>query len=86
MCEIVEACGQRPASVFRQTLRDGGANLGQDRLDCIGVSRLRSFLEELLKQRYLRNLAYIVPQLQQACARAAMPRPAADPPACPAAA
>jgi len=31
------------------------------------VTRLRSFLEELLKQRYLRNLAYIVPQLQQAC-------------------
>ena len=38
----------------------------------LGVTRLRSFLEELLKQRYLRNLAYIVPQLQQACSRASM--------------
>ena len=42
---------------------DGGAALG--------VSRLRGWLEENLKQRYLRNLGYIVPQLQQVCTRAA---------------
>mgnify|MGYP007078078768 CR=1 FL=1 len=33
----------------------------------VGVSKLRSFLEQLLRERYLRNLGTIIPQLQQAC-------------------
>ena len=31
----------------------------------VGVSKLRSFLEQLLRDQYLRNLGTIIPQLQQ---------------------
>ena len=36
-------------------------------LDGLGLSRLKSFLEEMLRGKYLTNLQCIVPQLQ--CAR-----------------
>ena len=39
-------------------------------LGSMGVSSLRAFLEGLLKQRYLDNLATIVPQLSAACDKA----------------
>ena len=50
-------------------------------MDGLGVSRLRNFLEHLLRERYLRSLASIIPQLQQVGTTIFVTSPATVPPA-----
>lgn len=42
--------------------------LSEAAIERVGVSKLRKFLEQVLRDKYLLNVNSIIPQLQQACA------------------
>ena len=54
---------------YVQAVLPGLAAVGAGNVPSIGVSSLRRFLEGLLRERYVRSLRSVVPQLQQADAK-----------------